>query len=62
MSLYNVCRTYMSYHILFEGAYFVLSYFTHIWDAYVAEKLFKKTRRMKHAYNEDKARLLNLKR
>ncbi len=27
----------MSYHILFEGVCFVLSYTTHIWNAYVAE-------------------------
>ncbi len=27
----------MSYHILFEGGCFVLSYPTHIWNAYVAE-------------------------
>ncbi len=27
----------MSYHILFEGVCFVLSYPTHIWNAYVAE-------------------------
>ncbi len=35
--LYNICRIYMSYHILFEGVRFVLSYPTHIWNAYVAE-------------------------
>ncbi len=35
--LYNICRIYMSYHILFEGVCFVLSYPTHIWNAYVAE-------------------------
>ncbi len=27
----------MSYHILFEGVCFVLSYPTHIWNAYVAD-------------------------
>ncbi len=27
--LYNICRIYMSYYILFEGACFVLSYSTH---------------------------------
>ncbi len=32
--LYNICRIYMSYHILFERIYFVLSYSTHIWNAY----------------------------
>ncbi len=31
----------MSYHILLEGGYFVLSYSTHIWDAYVAGNLIK---------------------
>ncbi len=37
--LYNICRIYiyMSYHTLFEGVCFVLSYPTHIWNAYVAE-------------------------
>ncbi len=30
----------MSYHILFEGGCFALSYSTHIWDAYVAENTF----------------------
>ncbi len=46
---YNIYRLYVSYHILFDGIYFVLSYFTHIWNAYVAENLLKikKTRRMK---------------
>ncbi len=33
--LYNICHIYMSYHILFEGVCFVLSYPTHIWNAYV---------------------------
>ncbi len=33
----SVVYIYMSYHILFEGVYFVLSYPTHIWNAYVAE-------------------------
>ncbi len=41
--IYYICRIYiyiyiyMSYHILFEGVCFVLSYPTHIWNAYVAE-------------------------
>ncbi len=66
--LYNICRIYiyiyMSYHILFEGVCFVLSYFTHIWNAHVAENLLKtkKTRKMKHAYLKDKACLIILKR
>ncbi len=34
----------MSYHILFEGGGFVLSYPTHIWNAYVAGNLLKKKR------------------
>ncbi len=29
----------MSYHILFEGVCFVLSYPTHIWNAYGVENL-----------------------
>ncbi len=32
---------YMSYHILFEGVCFVLSYSTHIWNAHVARNLLK---------------------
>ncbi len=39
--LYNTCRIYMSYHILFEEIYFVLSYSTHIWNAYFAGNLLK---------------------
>ncbi len=31
----------MSYHILFEGVCFVLSYSTHIWNAHVAGNLLK---------------------
>ncbi len=31
----------MSYHILFEGIYFALSYSTHIWNAYIAGNLLK---------------------
>ncbi len=31
----------MSYHIVFEGCCFALSYSTHIWDAYVAGNLLK---------------------
>ncbi len=48
----------MSYHILFEGIFFVLSYSTHMWKAYVGWNLLeiKKTEKMKHAYNKDKAR------
>ncbi len=45
--LYNICRKFMSYHILFEGVYFVLSYSTHIWNAYVAGSLFKIKKREK---------------
>ncbi len=30
----------MLYHILFEGIYFILSYFI-IWNAYVAENVLK---------------------
>ncbi len=39
--VYNICRIYVSYHILFEGIYFVLSYSTQIWNAYVAGNLLK---------------------
>ncbi len=54
----------MSYYILFEGVCFVLSYSTHIWNAYVAGNLLKikKTLKMKHAYNKAKTRLIILKR
>ncbi len=44
----NICRLYMSYHTLFEGVNFVLSYSTHIWNAYVSENLLK----IKNAKNE----------
>ncbi len=37
----------MSYHILFEGVCFVLSYSTHKWNAYVAENLLKIKKREK---------------
>ncbi len=30
---------YMSYHVLFEGVCFVLSYSTHIWNAHVGGNL-----------------------
>ncbi len=35
----SVVYIYMSYHILFEGVCFVLSYSTHIWNAFVAGSL-----------------------
>ncbi len=61
--LYYICRKYMSYHILFEGMYFALSYSTQIWNVYVAGNLLKiKNRKNKHAYNKDKARSIILKR
>ncbi len=45
----------MSYHILFEGIYFALSYSTDIWNAHVARNLLKiKRQKMKYAYNKDK--------
>ncbi len=64
MFLYNVCRKYMSYHIMFEGIYVVLSYPTHIWSAYVAGNLLKikKREKMKHVCKKDKTRLIILKR
>ncbi len=54
----------MSIHTSLKGIYFVLSYSTHIWNAYVAGNLskFKKTQKMMHAYNKDKTRLIILKR
>ncbi len=60
--LYNISRIYMSNHILLEGVYLVLSYSTHIWNAYVAGYLLKiKTRKMMHAYNKDKTHSIILK-
>ncbi len=44
---YNICRLFMSYHTLFEGVNFVLSYFTHIWNAHVSENLLKIKKREK---------------
>ncbi len=54
----------MSYHILFEGGCFALSYSTHIWNAYVEGNLLKikKTGKMMHVYNQDKTHLIILKR
>ncbi len=54
----------MSYHIFLEGVCFVLAYNTHIWKAYVAGNVIKikKRKKMKHAYDKDKTRLLILKR
>ncbi len=37
MCSYIISVVYISYHILFEGVCLVLSYPTHIWNAYVAE-------------------------
>ncbi len=49
--------------MLFEEIYFVLSNFTHIWNAYVAGNLLKIIiRKMKHAYNRDKTLLIIFKR
>ncbi len=54
----------MTYHILFKGIHFVLSYSTQRWNAYVAGNLLKikKTGKMKHAYNKDKTNSIILKR
>ncbi len=41
MFLYDICCIYMSYHILFEGIRFVLSYSTQRWNAYVAGNLLE---------------------
>ncbi len=46
--LYYIGRIYMPYHILFEGVFVVLSYSTHIWNAYVDGNLLK----IKNAKNE----------
>ncbi len=64
LNIYNICRIYVSYHMLFEEINFVLSNFTHIWNAHVAGNLLKikKTRKMKHAYNKDKTGSIILKR
>ncbi len=51
----------MSYHILFEGVGFVFSYSTHIRNAYVAGILLK-IKKVKHACNNAKIRLIILKR
>ncbi len=56
--LISIGRIYMFYHILFDGVCFVLSYSTYIWNAYVAGNLLK----IKNAKNEDKTRLIFLKR
>ncbi len=55
---------FLSYYILFGGVCFVLSFSTLMWNAYVAENLFKnkKTRKMKHAYYKEKTHLIILKR
>ncbi len=41
MCSYITSVVYMSHHILFKGIHFVLSYSTHIWNAYVAEFFYK---------------------
>ncbi len=49
----------MSYHILFEGGCFALSYSTHIWNACCRKFIKnKETRKMKHAYNKGITRLI----
>ncbi len=44
----NMCRIYMSYHILLKGIHLVLTYSTRRWNAYVAGNLLK----IKNAKNE----------
>ncbi len=39
--LHNICRLDMSYHTLFEGVNFVLSYSNHIWNVCVSENVLK---------------------
>ncbi len=45
--LHNICHIYVSYHILFKGIYFVLSYSTQRWTAYVTVNLLKIEKRQK---------------
>ncbi len=33
--LQNMCRTFMSYHVLFELSYIVLSYYKQRWNAFM---------------------------
>ncbi len=54
--LYNIYRKYMSYHILFEGIFFVLSYSTHIWSAFIAGNLLKIKKREKRSMSIKKTR------
>ncbi len=46
--LYNICRKYVLYHILFEGFYFVLSYSTHTWNVNAAGNLLMPLTKTKH--------------
>ncbi len=64
ISVVYTCRIIYIYHILFEGIYFVLSYSTHIGNAYAAGNALKikKQKKMKQAYNKDKTRSIILKR
>ncbi len=39
--LQKMCRKCLSYHILFEGVHFALSYYPQRWNAYVAGNLLK---------------------
>ncbi len=53
----------MSYHMLFKGIHFVLSYSTQRWNAYVEGNLLKiKTGKMKHDYNKKRTRSIVLNR
>ncbi len=45
--LYKIGRIYVSYQIFFDGGCFVLSYSTHMWNAYVAGDLLKIKKREK---------------
>ncbi len=49
----------MSYHVLFEGVNFVLSYSTHIWNAYVSGNLLKKKNRKYEACLEQRQNTFN---
>ncbi len=49
----------MSYYILFEGIYFVLSYSTHIWNAYVAGNLLETKNRKDEANLQQRQNTFN---
>ncbi len=52
-------RIDMSYLILFEGLYFVLSHSTHIWNAYIAGNLLKVKNKKNEACLQQKQNTFN---